>query len=815
MTRQASHRLESVAINNFRSIAGAISIPLNASTVLIHGLNGSGKTSVLSAIELALTGGVDALEKADPNYKKHLRYLESGSAEIYLEMTDQDGDFKSTKVRIEDSAVSVTPLLSRQLSRFFTERCYLAQSTLGRLLDIYQHTETRDSESALTRFVKELLSLDQLDALIDGLFAAGDLRRVRNLVLAFSTAEDRYDQIQSEISTARLALAEVRTQEKQLFDSLVKSATDFIGSQTPFPAQDIEKLRSQLTEDQSQELSQLTRTRRELVAMREEWDSLPIKDIEARRAIEEERDLAERAASTWKMKVGQTLELLIENLRTEFPNLPSSVVNDPEFARTSVLKTVTEEVGRCSRELEQDDKGTKRIVELNRQVAEARARTGSLDGEIAKVAQDPTSLSAALAAILPHIHGTECPVCQRDFAEISTDSLSTRVSSQIAKLTTDSGVLERLLRERSQSESLVRGLSREVETLKSQGLSDDGRSSLGKRINRLSTAISALTTLAINTREGVAILRRASLSENRLVGTVRHAQRAANIRNRLEGLSETFGQSKPEGVDKISSTIERLETLLQNLEARVIERQQLRRRALAELDQLEQLRARLRDYDKSLQVQVRELNRLGAALDTARGHRAYAKKLAEAARNVRANIVRRVFDQSLNGIWRQLFIRLAPDEDFVPAFVIPIDTTGPVVAELETIHRTGVRGGTPTVMLSAGNLNVAALTLFLALHLSVEPKLPWLIFDDPVQSMDEVHVSQFAALLRTLTRDQARQLIVSVHERPLFEYLRLELSPAFQGEKLITIELGQSEDGATTAATQILEYQPDRALATA
>jgi hypothetical protein len=26
--------------------------------------------------------------------------------------------------------------------------------------------------------------------------------------------------------------------------------------------------------------------------------------------------------------------------------------------------------------------------------------------------------------------------------------------------------------------------------------------------------------------------------------------------------------------------------------------------------------------------------------------------------------------------------------------------------------------------------------LFLALHLSVEPKLPWLILDDPVQSMD-------------------------------------------------------------------------------
>lgn len=41
--------------------------------------------------------------------------------------------------------------------------------------------------------------------------------------------------------------------------------------------------------------------------------------------------------------------------------------------------------------------------------------------------------------------------------------------------------------------------------------------------------------------------------------------------------------------------------------------------------------------------------------------------------------------------------------------------------------------------------------MFLALHLSVKPQLPWFILDDPVQSMDEVHIAQFAALLRTLS----------------------------------------------------------------
>ncbi len=80
-------------------------------------------------------------------------------------------------------------------------------------------------------------------------------------------------------------------------------------------------------------------------------------------------------------------------------------------------------------------------------------------------------------------------------------------------------------------------------------------------------------------------------------------------------------------------------------------------------------------------------------------------------------------------------------------------------------------------MLSAGNLNTAALTLFLALHLTAKPTLPWLLLDDPVQSMDEVHVAQLAAVLRTLTRQHKRRIIIAVHEQALFDYLVLELEP--------------------------------------
>jgi exonuclease SbcC len=90
--------------------------------------------------------------------------------------------------------------------------------------------------------------------------------------------------------------------------------------------------------------------------------------------------------------------------------------------------------------------------------------------------------------------------------------------------------------------------------------------------------------------------------------------------------------------------------------------------------------------------------------------------------------------------------------------------------------------------------------------------LPWLIIDDPVQSMDDVHIAQFAALLRSLKRE-GRQVILAVHDRQLFEYLALELSPTVNEDRLITVELGRSADGMTTASWKPTVYELDKAVA--
>jgi len=161
----------------------------------------------------------------------------------------------------------------------------------------------------------------------------------------------------------------------------------------------------------------------------------------------------------------------------------------------------------------------------------------------------------------------------------------------------------------------------------------------------------------------------------------------------------------------------------------------------------------------------------------------------------------------------QRVARLAPREQYIPSFGIPTTTKAALELTLQTTHVSGEVGGSPQMMLSAGNLNTAALSLFLALHLAVEPLVPCLVFDDPVQAMDEVHVAQFAGLIRVLSKNHGRQVVIAVHERELFEYLSLELSPAYAGDELITIELGDRTSDESERATR-RTWTPDLAIAT-
>src|SRR5438874_2602841 len=158
--------LKSLTLEDFRSIRGRVAVSLDAPVVLVQGANGTGKTSLFSALEMALTRGVASLERFDPRYIEHLPHKDAadGRGHVTLAATGFDGAGQ-VALTVTGATVEGGPgLLSASDARFFVERCYLAQATLGRLLEIYEHQDTRRTDSPLTRFVKELLGLESLDA---------------------------------------------------------------------------------------------------------------------------------------------------------------------------------------------------------------------------------------------------------------------------------------------------------------------------------------------------------------------------------------------------------------------------------------------------------------------------------------------------------------------------------------------------------------------------------------------------------------------------------------------------------------------------
>jgi energy-coupling factor transporter ATP-binding protein EcfA2 len=120
----------------------------------------------------------------------------------------------------------------------------------------------------------------------------------------------------------------------------------------------------------------------------------------------------------------------------------------------------------------------------------------------------------------------------------------------------------------------------------------------------------------------------------------------------------------------------------------------------------------------------------------------------------------------------------------------------------------------PVMVLSSSQLNVLAVSVFLALNLGVETlPLNVVALDDPLQSLDDVNLLGLVDLLRRVKG--RRQIIVSTHDARFGALLARKLRPVSSNERVRIVEFeGWTREGPIVEAHEVpVDPKPLRLVA--
>jgi len=794
-------RLTNLEIEDFRVFRGRVSVPLDADVVLIYGPNGSGKTSLISALEYAITGAVEDLQAFSDDYPRCLTHIRTSGAprsSLYFESVSGESLCQSTSSEACPPGVKRASM-SEADRRFFVERCYLSQHRLARLFELYQSTDKEQPEQPLVRFVRELLDLDLLENITTGLYEAADIRRVHKSCYSLSLLRDQEVSVPAKLSVLRQQKTDRASLWKESLNAIqgLWSATG-----DPSRAPDtsagvrscIEALESaEKGESALQALHQSQGRVESAVGLLRASRGPIAQDLSSLKgqltAIENRKNAIEPRLSRLLERADNALQAA---------SLPTSQITPPPDISQrleEIEHALGESLFRLNMEIEGKKKVEDEIRSLKSRVGELQATIGNLDSTSARRSQEQQRLGRLLQGILEHLSGELCPVCGRDYSELKSGALKSRIAQELERIGLDTERLESAAKRRSELEAerdaLLPKIAAMEERAKGQPRFDlivANRDELAKLLDDLRAENDPRAEWARLRQEEGRIQAEIRTFEMRLSQQEKSTLQISQLADELEISSDSRPSDAQALADSIST---RVRTQIDELERRRRARNEL----LTALARAERTARELEDFDKQIDALSKKQQGIQSALAQVEQCLEKARSLARAANSAKQRLLREVFNDRLNALWEDLFQRLVKLETFFPRLSEPTVKRGQIRAAIQAIAKGADLFEEAGSVLSQANLNTAALSLFLSLHLVERTRHHVIVLDDPIQSMDDVRVAQLANLLRAIVREARRQLVLCVHERSLYEYLCLELGPTRESDSLLAIELVRNPEG--------------------
>src|SRR5258708_6661164 len=426
------------------------------------------------------------------------------------------------------------------------------------------------------------------------------------------------------------------------------------------------------------------------------------------------------------------------------------VLSELEDGLTSIRSQVTESIAQQRVLVEE---ATKALSEARTYLDQSQSEQKDAYERLATAERRSQDISQLAARAIPMLTNT-CPVCGQDITHLDVATHLNQLAGDVAELVELRGLRDQTDRKVAEANDRVRRAQAAFEIIDSQRVRQQ------RLQQRLEQSVLDLT-MPPTSESRVRLLAPPTLDDVLTFDSSRLAQALSELEQSIEQLNLVL----------LSSAVE---------------------------EQLRNLRAQLvgiTERQQSAEIQLQTFAQSQAETDTL-FHATQNACLAVGQRRAKA----------LQPLVADIFSRLDPHPPFktldlshemyrAKAATVPM-VTDPI--EGKSVN--------PALVFSTSQVNITALSVFLALSFGAgEAALPFVLLDDPLQSLDDVNVLAFADLCRFIR--EGRQLILSTHDRRFANLLIRKLAPRHPEQSTTVIRFSGWERTGPTFETQAVPPQ--------